>query len=59
VFKLFKKKSKIDLLNEKYEKLQKEAFELSTVNRTESDRKHAEAHAIIIEIETLEKEQGE
>lgn len=57
MFKLFKKKSKIELLNEKYEKLQKEAFELSTSNRTQSDLKYAEAQEVIKEIEALEKMQ--
>ncbi len=55
MFKLFKKKSKIELLNEKYEKLQKEAFELSTSNRAQSDLKAAQAQEVIKEIEALEK----
>ena len=55
MFGLFKKKSKIDLLNEKYQKLQKEAYQLSTVNRTESDKKQAEAEEILNEIKSLEQ----
>ena len=55
MFKFFKKKSKIESLNEKYEKLQKEAFQLSTSNRTQSDLKYAEAQEVIKEIEALEK----
>ncbi|MEN2281641.1 Lacal_2735 family protein [Algoriphagus sp. SE2] len=55
MFGLFKKKSKIDLLNEKYQKLQKEAYQLSTVNRTESDKKQAEAEEVLNEIKSLEQ----
>lgn len=55
MFGLFKKKSKIELLNEKYQKLQNEAYKLSTVNRTESDRKQAEAEEVLKEIKALEQ----
>ena len=55
MFGLFKKKSKIDLLNEKYKKLQDEAYQLSTVNRMQSDLKYAEAQEVIKEIEELEQ----
>lgn len=55
MFGLFKKKSKIDLLNEKYQKLQHEAYKLSTVNRTESDKKQAEAEEVLKEIKSLEQ----
>lgn len=57
MFKLFKKKSKIELLHEKYAKLQKEAFQLSTSNRAQSDLKYAEAQEVIKEIAALEKMQ--
>jgi hypothetical protein len=50
---LFKKKSKVDILQKKYEKLLKEAHSLSTVNRTASDQKAAEADLILQEIEAL------
>jgi len=53
MFKLFKKKSKIDKLNEKYQNLLKEAFELSKINRTLSDQKYAEADKILKEIDAL------
>lgn len=56
MFGLFKKKSKIELLNEKYQKLQHESYKLSTVNRTESDRKQAEAEEVLKEIKTLEQQ---
>jgi hypothetical protein len=55
MFRLFKKKSKLDILNEKYQKLQQEAFELSTSNRMQSDLKYAEAQELLKEIEQLEK----
>ncbi len=55
MFGLFKKKSKIDLLNEKYKKLQDEAYQLSTVNRMQSDLKYAEAHEVLKEIEELQQ----
>ena len=56
MFKLFKKKSKKEVLQQKYEKLMKQSYQLSTINRTESDQKHAEANEILREIEQLENE---
>lgn len=56
MFGLFKKKSKIEVLEEKYKKLQQESYKLSTVNRTESDKKLAEAEEVIKEIELLKKQ---
>ena len=55
MFGFFKKKSQVEILNEKYKKLQKEAYELSTVNRMQSDLKQAEAQEVLKEIEALEK----
>lgn len=55
MFGLFKKKSKLEKLNEKYQKLQTEAYQLSTSNRTQSDAKYAEAQEVLKEIEELEK----
>lgn len=54
MFGLFKKKSKIEILQEKYAKLMKEAHDLSKYNRTQSDQKYAEANLISEEIEKLE-----
>ncbi len=51
MFGFFTKKTKAELLQEKYEKLLKTAFELSKVNRTKSDKIYAEAHALMNEIE--------
>ena len=55
MFNFFKKKSKIDILNEKYQKLQEEAYRLSTSNRTQSDLKYQEAQEVLNEIDALQK----
>jgi hypothetical protein len=54
MFSLFKKKSKIEVLENKYQYLLKEAYKLSTIDRKASDEKTAEAGLILIEIEKLE-----
>lgn len=54
MFKLFKKKSKVEILNKRYHKLLNEAHRLSTVNRKASDEKTAEADRLLTEIEKLE-----
>ena len=46
MFGLFKKKSKKDRLIDQYEKLMKESFDLSRVNRTLSDQKFKQAQLI-------------
>ena len=53
MFGLFKKKSEVEKLQEKYEKLQKEAFELSKTNRRKSDEKTAEAEKVLGQINGL------
>ncbi len=53
MFGLFKKKSELDLLRDQYKKLQKESFELSKTNRSESDKKLAEAEEVYKKIEAL------
>ncbi|MDA0972434.1 MAG: Lacal_2735 family protein [Bacteroidetes bacterium] len=55
MFGLFKKKSPIDILQAKYERLMKESHALSSSNRTESDKKYAEADAVLKEMEALSK----
>lgn len=45
----------IKKLQKKYEKLNKEAFELSRTNRKLSDAKYAEAEAVIVEIKKLQE----
>lgn len=46
MFNLFKKESVLEKLQKQHKQLLKESFELSTVNRTLSDSKKAEADAI-------------
>lgn len=55
MFGLFKKKTPIQKLQEKYDQLIKESYELSTVNRSESDKKQSEAQEILKEIDALGK----
>jgi len=55
MFNLFKKKSELEKLQEQYQKLMKEAFDLSKVDRTKSDAKHAEADELMKKIEALQK----
>lgn len=55
MFGLFKKKSKVELLDDKYKKLQEEAYKLSTSSRIQSDLKYAEADEVLKEIEAIEK----
>ncbi|WP_343486550.1 Lacal_2735 family protein [Allomuricauda sp. d1] len=55
MFNLFKKKSEKEKLQEKYQKLMKEAFELSKTNRSASDDKYAEADAVQKRIDTISK----
>jgi len=54
MFKLFKKKSEVEKLNDTYKKLLKEAHTLSTTNRMQSDEKYAEAQEVLKKIEALE-----
>ena len=54
MFGLFKKKSEKDKLNEQYQKLMKESYDLSTSNRKLSDQKAYEAEEIMKKIEAQE-----
>ena len=56
MFGLFKKKSKLDKLNDKYKQLLQEAHHLSTSNRRLSDAKIAEADQVLKQIEQLKSE---
>ena len=56
MFGIFKKKSKKDLLLKKYNKLMKEAYNLSHSNRQASDAKTKEANDILDEINLIDKE---
>lgn len=54
MFGLFRKKTEKEKLQEKYQLLQKESFELSTSNRKLSDQKAFEAEEVMKQIESLE-----
>lgn len=56
MFGLFKKKSKAEVLQKKYEKLLKESHALSTSSRVESDKKFVEAQEVLKEMESLPQE---
>mgnify|MGYP001051141998 CR=1 FL=1 len=53
MFGLFKKTSELEKLEKKYKKLMKEAYEIQSINRRESDSKYAEAEEILKQIEKL------
>ena len=55
MFGLFKKKSKEEILQKKYEKLLQESHKLSTSSRVESDKKYVEAQEVLKELEALQK----
>lgn len=52
---LFRKKSEKSKLQEKYNALLKEAYDLSKISRLKSDMKMVEAGSVLKKIETLEK----
>ena len=54
MFKLFKKKSELDILNSKYRKLLEESHKFSNINRRLSDEKIAEAAIILDKIQRIE-----
>lgn len=56
MFGLFKKKSEQEILEKKYKKLMSQWHELSTVNRSESDKKYAEAEEVLKKLETLKNQ---
>jgi hypothetical protein len=53
MFGMFKKKTEKEKLQEKYQKLQKESFNLSTTNRKLSDKKAFEAEEVMKQLEKL------
>ena len=55
MFKLFKSTQK-QMLQKKYEKLLREAFELSHTNRKASDQKRAEAEELALKIKKIKDE---
>ena len=56
MFGLFKSKSKAEKLQKKYDELIEQSYKLSTISRVDSDKKAAEADAILKKIEELEKQ---
>lgn len=54
---ILKKKSPLQKLQQRYQKLLKEAHKLSQVNRSQGDAKYAEAEEVLNQIKQLE-EQG-
>jgi len=54
MFGFFRKKTEKEKLQAKYEKLMKEAHELSTTNRKLSDQKAAEAEEVMKQLEKLD-----
>lgn len=56
MFGLFKKTSELDKLQKQYEKLMADWHKLSATNRSESDKKYAEAQKIIEQIEILKQD---
>lgn len=57
MFNLFKKKSKLEKLQEQYRKLLEESYQLSTSNRTASDEKAYEAEQVLKQIEALKEKE--
>jgi hypothetical protein len=53
MFGIFKKKSPLEKLQDRYKKLMSEWHELSTTNRYASDAKYAEAQELLDEIDKL------
>jgi hypothetical protein len=56
MFGLFKKKSPLEKLEIKYQELLKEAYKLSTSNRSQSDAKTFEANEVLKQIDLLKKQ---
>jgi hypothetical protein len=53
MFKLFKRKSEKEKLEELYYKKKEQAFKMSRINRTESDRLEKEANDVLDKIDKL------
>lgn len=58
MFGLFKKKTKLEKLQVKYEKLLAEAHKLSTTNRSMSDAKAFEANEVLKEMDKIREEEN-
>lgn len=55
MFGLFKKKSEVEKLQEKYKKVMEEAYKLQSINRSDSDQKYLEADKILKQIDALKE----
>ena len=55
MFGLFKKKTELEKLQDKYAKLIEEAYKLSHTDRAASDLKNAEANEVLNRIDELKK----
>tara|TARA_B110000495_G_C22764882_1_gene447763 strand:+ start:104 stop:277 length:174 start_codon:yes stop_codon:yes gene_type:complete len=55
MFGLFKRKTVTEKLQIKYQYLMQQAYNLSTINRSQSDKKYFEANEILKEIDKLKK----
>lgn len=53
---ILKKKSPLQKLQQRYQKLLKEAHKLSQVNRSQGDAKYAEAEEVLNQIKQLEEQ---
>lgn len=47
MFNLFRKKTKVEIMQKKYEQLMKEVHTLSKIDRKQSDEKYAEAQELL------------
>lgn len=54
--KLFKRKTELEKLEDKYNSLTEESYRLSWVNRTKSDELKFEANEVLTEMARLERE---
>mgnify|MGYP000361907287 CR=1 FL=1 len=54
MFGLFKKKTDVEKLQEKYKKVMEEAFKLQSINRSDSDKKYLEADNLLKQIEQIQ-----
>ncbi len=57
MFGLFKKKSKVEKLQDEYKKLKEKAFALSKTDRSASDKLTAKAEELLDEIEKLREKE--
>jgi hypothetical protein len=55
---IFRKKTEADRLRNKYKRLMEEAYRISRLDRKASDKKYAEADAIMQRIHELESNPG-